>query len=137
MSWDVLYLNYHGDPPKDLRSDDDGLDVLGSAEDVHAAIARTLPDVNWSDPVWGMYMGNGFTLEFNTGNGDPVQAIMVHVRGGGDPIPTLLQVAAPNKWSLYDCSMGEFIDPEHPSGEGWEGFQAFRDKIVGKTRGPD
>jgi hypothetical protein len=46
----------------------------------------------------------------------------------------MLQVAIPNKWSLFDCSTGEFIDPENPSQEGWQGFQAFRDKVIEQYR---
>jgi hypothetical protein len=139
MSWDVMVLNYHGAPPKDitLSSDEDGPDVLGPAESVRQAITNALPGVDWSDPTWGVYMGDGFTFEFNTGKDDSITAIMVHVRGGGNPIPVLLQFAVPNQWSLFDCSTSEFIDPNDPSQEGWVGFQAFRDQIVREYRGKD
>jgi hypothetical protein len=135
MSWDVMVFNYHGNPPKDISpSDEGGSDPLGPAAAVREAIARTLPGVDWSDPIWGIYMGDGFTLEFNTGKDDPITAIMVHVHGGGDAIAALLRFAIPNRWSLLDCSTSEFIDPSNPSQEGWEGFQAYRDRIVEKYR---
>jgi hypothetical protein len=139
MSWDVLSFNYHGAPLKNiaLSSDEDGPDMLGSAEDVRQAIANALPDVGWSDPTWGMYLGDGFTFEFSTGKGDPVTTIMVHVRGDGDPIPSLLRAAVPNQWSLFDCSTSEFIDPNDPSQEGWTGFQQFREQIGREYRDKD
>ena len=59
---------------------------------------------------------------------------MLHVRGGGDAITPMLQFATPMKWSLFDCSTGEFLDPAAPSQEGWEGFQAFRDKVFEQYR---
>ncbi len=78
-------------------------------------------------------MGEGFSLEFNIGKDDPVETIMLHVRGGGDAIAAMLKFCQPNNWSLFDCSTSEFIDPENPSQEGWEGFQEFRDKVVKKV----
>lgn len=139
MGWDVMIFNYHGAPPRDitLSSDDDGPFVLGAAKRVREAITTTLPGVDWSDPTWGMYLGNGFTFEFSAGSDDPIMAIMVHVRGGGDPIPELLRVAVPNQWSLFDCSTSEFIDPNDPSQEGWTGFQAFRDRVIQEYQDKD
>jgi hypothetical protein len=139
MSWDVMVFNFHGDPPKDLdlMPDEGSLEALGPAERVREAISRTLLGVDWSDPTWGMYAGDGFTFEFNTGRDDPIVAIMVHVRGGDDAIAALLRFAVPNQWSLFDCSTSEFIDPNEPSQEGWEGFQAYRDTVVKQHRGTD
>jgi len=90
--------------------------------------------VDWSDPEWGMYAGDRFTFELNTGQDDPIVALMVHVRGGGDAIAALLRLAVPNRWSLFDCSTGEFLDPHEPSREGWEGFQAYRDTVIKRYR---
>jgi hypothetical protein len=55
---------------------------------------------------------------------------MVHVRGNGHQIPSLLKFANPNKWSLIDCSTSQLIDPRNPSDEGWQGFQVVRDKVA-------
>jgi hypothetical protein len=136
MSWDVMVFNFHGDPPADLSClpDDTPLETLGPAQAVRDAIARTLPGVDWSDPHWGLYEGDGFSLEFNAGTRDPLVALMVHVRGGGDAIAALLRFAMPHQWSLFDCSTGEFIDPGEPSQTGWEGFQAYRDLVIKRHR---
>lgn len=139
MSWDVMIFNFHGAPPKDwsLWPNDRDPDPLGPAEVVRQAITRTLPGVDWTDPVWGMYLGEGFTFEFNTGKDDPIVCIMVHVRGGGDAIAALFQFAAPNQWSLFDCSTGEFLDPQEPSQAGWQGFQGYRDTIIASSKQTD
>jgi hypothetical protein len=60
---------------------------------------------------------------------------MLHVRGSGDALSAMLAFANPNGWSLLDCSTGEFLDPRDPSPEGWEGFQAFRDRVLGSEDG--
>jgi hypothetical protein len=125
MSWDVVVLNYGGKltPTEMLEADPVG--PLGPAAHVRRRIAKHLPGVDWSDPEWGVYEGDGFTIEFNTGN-DPIDSILLHVRGEGDAIAALLRFANPNRWSLLDCSTTEFLAPENPSAEGWEVFQASR-----------
>ncbi len=131
MSWDVLVLNYAGSPPSDLADlpKDHEPDALGSADYVRDQISRYLPGVDWSDPTWGLYGENGFSIEFNTGKDDPVDSIMLHVRGD-DAIPTMLRFAIPCSWSLLDCSTGKFIDPENPSRESSDRHQQFRDHAV-------
>ncbi len=136
MSWDVMVFNYNGLPPNDFADlpEDHKPDPLGPASSVREAISKHLPGVDWSDSAWGIYGGNGFSIEFNAGEKDPIDSIMLHVRGGGDAITPMLQFATPMKWSLFDCSTGEFLDPAAPSQEGWEGFQAFRDKVFEQYR---
>ena len=133
MSWDVLVLNYEGSPPADDDMEEES-DLLGKPAAVRKAISRHLEGVDWSEPTWGIYEGEDFTIEFSMGKNDPVDAIMLHVRGAGDAIAAMLQFANPNKWSLFDCSTSEFLDPENPSSEGWEGFQEFRDKAMKKPK---
>ncbi len=139
MSWDVIVYNYKGSPPNDLKNppDDHKPDPLGSARTVRKLISDNLPDVDWSDPTWGIYDGDEFSIDFNTGDEDPIRSIILHVRGGGDAIAAMLRFANPNKWSLMDFSTGEFLDPEKPSQKGWEDFQASRDKLIDQYRNED
>lgn len=139
MSWDLMVFNFYGSPPNkfDDLPDDHKHNPLGSAGTVRKSISQYLPGVDWSDPTWGIYDGDEFLIEFNTGEGDPVDSIMLHVRGGGDAIAAMLQFANPNKWSLLDLSTGEFLDPENPSQKGWENFQATRDKVIDQYRNED
>jgi hypothetical protein len=132
MSWDVMVFNFGGRPPRSLDElpDDHKPDPLGSLEAVRDLISARLPDVDWSDPTWGIYENDGFSIEFNIGNDDPVDSIMLHVRGDGDPISSLLQVANPNQWTLFDCSTDQFLDPNNPSQQGWQDFQTFRDQVI-------
>lgn len=134
MSWDVMVLNYGGKPlPSDI-ADADPAGPLGPAAKVRQKIAKQLPGVDWSDPTYGIFEGDGFTIEFNAGDGDPIDSMMLHVRGGGDAIAALLEFANPNGWALLDCSTSEFLDPKNPSAEGWEGFQGVRDKAIGRPK---
>jgi hypothetical protein len=131
MSWDVAVLNLGGELPPADAAEAEPVGPLGPAAQVRRRIVKHLPGVDWSESRWGIYKGDGFTIEFNTGDEDPIDSIMLHVRGGGEAIAALLQFANPNGWALLDCSTSEFLDPENPSIEGWEGFQAYRDKTIG------
>lgn len=134
MSWDVMVLNYGGKLSPDEMLDADPVGPLGPAAQVRRRIAKHLPGIDWSEPAWGVFEGDGFTIEFNSGSDDPIDSMMLHVRGGGDAIAALLKFAKPNGWSLLDCSTSEFLDLENPSAEGWEGFQDFRDKAIGQPK---
>jgi len=134
-----MVFNFHGNPPEDLSllPEHDRPAPLGAAKEVREVIALVLPGVDWSDTTWGVYEGEGFSFEFNAGPNDPIDSIMIHVRGGGDAIAALLAFAIPNKWSLLDCSTCEFIDPMNPSQEGWQGFQNYRDHVIKPQKDKD
>jgi hypothetical protein len=131
MSWDVMIFNLGGKMPPALEQLQDGDIVpLGLAGDVRQRISGLLGGVDWSDPSWGFYGGEGFSIEFNVGKDDPIPNMMLHVRGGGDAIAAITRFAKPLGWSALDCSTSEFLDLEKPSQAGWEGFQAYRDKVI-------
>jgi len=130
MSWDVMIFRLRHAPrsPDDLA--EDNLLPLGPAAQVREAISAALPATDWSDPTWGDYVGDGFSIEFNVGDDDPIENIMLHVRGGGDAISTILKFVVPNNWHARDDSSGCFLDPAAPSDAGWVGFQEFRDEVI-------
>lgn len=134
MSWDVMVLDYGGNPPSVKEwTDDDRPNLMGKAPEIRAKIDRYLPGVDWSDPTWGVFDGDGFSFEFSIN--EPLDVgFMVYVRGSGDSVSALLQAATPNGWSLFDTSANDFIDPDNPSTAGWKRWQGFRDQVVEKYR---
>lgn len=135
MSWDVLIFNLRGalPPPLDQQQEVDW-GPLGPAEEVRRQISSFLPGIDWSAPTWGLYKGDGFSIEFNVGNDDPIDNMMLHVRGRGDVISAITRFASPLGWSVLDCSTSQFLDLDNPSHAGWEGFQAYRDKVIDTYR---
>jgi hypothetical protein len=129
MSWTVSVLGGKEPPPVHDLPDGWRPEALGSGAEVRGRISAHLPGVDWTDPTWGRYAGDGFTFEFNMGREEPVESFAVHVRGGGDAIADLRRFAVPNGWHLLDWSTGDYIDPQSPSDAGWVGWQAYRDKI--------
>jgi hypothetical protein len=135
MSWDVMVFNMRGKSPPSLEQlQESDYEPLGPAAVVRQHISALLPGIDWSDPAWGIYEGDGFSIEFNVGKDDPIDNMMLHVRGGGDAISAITKFVRLPGWSALDCSTSEFLDLENPSQAGWEGFQAFRDNIIKKYR---
>jgi hypothetical protein len=133
MSWDVMIFNFESPPPAPNNWEDGfGPIAMGEAEEVRTKISRSLPMVDWSDPAWGLLDGDGFSIEFNYHKSGQVDGFMLHVRGGGDPLPDICRLCRENGWYALDCSTGDFIDLQAPSRQGWRGFQSYRDSIVGR-----
>jgi hypothetical protein len=103
--------------------------------DLRAKISKVFPQVDWSDPSWGIYDGDGFSFEFNVGEEDPSDDIMIHVRGRGPAVEALLNLAQATGWYLLDCSQGEWLHHCKDVNVGWTRFQAYRDRVNSATKG--
>jgi hypothetical protein len=135
MSWDVMVFHLRERPQSLDDLSEDTMLPLGAAAEVRRAISAVLSGVDWSDCAWGLYGGDGFSIEFNVGKEDPIQSMSLLVRGGGDAIADIMKLVVANGWLALDCSTSEFLDPAAPSDEGWVGFQKYRDKILKRSIG--
>ncbi|WP_399880107.1 hypothetical protein ACGH7X_00395 [Streptomyces sp. BBFR51] len=133
MSWDVILLRL----PDDVTSAqeipaDHTPDPLGRRHDVLAAVTRVAPDVDLSDPAWGELSGPTWSIELNIGSEDPVDSVMLHIRGSGDDVlTTVLRLAEALRCKALDCTEGDLITPRQTSG--WPAFQQFRDQVTGPS----
>ncbi|MEU0487795.1 hypothetical protein ABZ249_01100 [Nocardiopsis sp. NPDC006139] len=135
MSWDVLLMRFPEDAVSvDDLSDDDPPPPIGPAAEVLHRIRTAFPETNLSDPTWGILEDreDGWSMELGIGSEDPVQSIMLHIRGGGDPVTPLRRMARLLDCRALDCSDGEFFSDEG-GGESWEEFQAYRDQVIGRS----
>ncbi|MCA9449858.1 MAG: hypothetical protein KC931_22240, partial [Candidatus Omnitrophica bacterium] len=91
MSWDVVLLNFQGDPPDtdDLSDAFNDPPAMGDAAEIREKVSESLPGVDWSDPAWGVLQGDGWSIEFNHQETGETATMMLHVRGGGDPITSI------------------------------------------------
>jgi len=133
MSWDVLLLHL----PADITSahdipDDYTPPPLGRQHEVLAAVTRAEPEAGLSDPTWGDLSGPTWSIELNIGSEDPVDSIMLHVRGSGDDVlARVFRLASALGCKALDCSTGELLTPRGPSGG--HAFQEFRDRVIGSA----
>ncbi|MFF7182784.1 hypothetical protein [Streptomyces sp. NPDC008121] len=134
MSWDVLLLRL----PDGVTSAQDipadyAPDPLGTRLDVLAAVTRAVPGVDLSDPAWGELSSPTWSVEFNIGSEDPVDSVMLHIRGSGDDVLTpVLRLAEALRCKALDCAQGAVLTSGQTSG--WHAFQQFRDRVVGTSQ---
>ena len=137
MSWDISVFASNNLPPPvaDMPEDWRGL-KLGSLEYIRAAVSACFPKTDWNDPTWGSLEETGYSFEFNTGDTDPCDGFMIHVRGGGDAVSELIVFAKKTGWYLLDCSQGEWLHHCENPESGWRGFQEYRDHVIKTTNKP-
>lgn len=109
MSGDVLLMRL----PADVTSvheipADYTPDPLGRRDDVRAAVTQACPEADLSDPAWGELSGPTWSVELNIGSEDPVDSIMLHIRGsGGDVVTDDFRLAEALRCKMLDCANGE------------------------------
>ncbi|MFB6904081.1 hypothetical protein ACFCWB_07395 [Streptomyces bacillaris] len=130
MSWDVLLLHL----PDDITSVQQIPDahtpaLIGSRRDILAAITQANPDTDLTDPTWGELLGPTWSMELNIGAEDPVDSVMLHIRGSGDDVLTpVFRLAGALGCKVLDCAAGDLISSLETSG--WHGFQQYRDSVA-------
>lgn len=131
MSWDVLVFAAKEPPPPvaELPGDWQG-EPHGTVVEVRRKISECLPGVDWADPAWGIFEGDGFSFEFSIGAQDLSDSFMVHVRGHGDAVTPLLRLAEHWNWYLLDFSQGEWLHQCSDANAGWQDFQEYRNRML-------
>jgi hypothetical protein len=130
MSWDVILMSVPSvivaveDFPDDFSSE------LGPQPQVLSTIAAILPDLDLTDPTWGILDGDDFSIEFNIGDGDPVDTIMLHVRGGDSAIRAIQHICEHTGWRALDTSTGDFINFAEDPTEGLQQWRTYRNQVV-------
>jgi len=130
MSWDVILMK----SKIDLAGNDTDPGVLGNKADVIKAITSILPDVDYTDPSWGVFYNGTTSIEFNTGDNETVETLMLHVRGGGNPLMIINTICEETGWAALDTSTAEFINKSAII-VSWQEFSHYRDQIIDNKNG--
>lgn len=130
MSWDVSVVRFSKPHVSVSEIPDEEKPLpLGALSSVHAAVADVFPGVDFSDPTWGTWDCDAGSIEFNTGEDDPVEDMMLHVRASEDVIAGIVELCRRNDWRAIDCTDGEFLDDTDPA-KGLTAWRAFRDRVL-------
>ena len=137
MSWDISIQ----DLPKDVQSvedipDDYQPNPLGARAEVIARIQEALPDVDFSDPSWGILDQPDFSIEFNMGAEEICESFMLHVRGGGEAMTTVARLLQHLQLRGIDCQTGDFFSLE-AARKSFGDWQAYRDRVIGQQSESD
>lgn len=137
MSWDVLLLRLpEGAKTLADMQDTDG-EPLGSTGDVRRILSGVLPDLDLSDPTWGILETVDSSIEFSIGSEEPCVSVMLHVRGLDDAMEPIRAVCNATGWQALDCSDGELIDFAADPGRGLRAWREYRDRagLAGPVKG--
>jgi hypothetical protein len=77
--------------------------------------------------------GAGWSIEFNHEANGVTHCVMLLVRGGGDPVTSIVKLCKDNGGVALDSSTGELLSLDSPSPKSWQEFQEYRDHVVGST----
>ena len=117
MSWDVSIFAAESSPAKiEQPGEDLGIMPLGSCESVRQKLSAVAPQIDWKDPSWGILEGDGYIIEFNLGDVEPCDSVMLHIRGSGadnNLIDVLKAIPAATGWYVFDHTQEEWF---HHSG---------------------
>lgn len=126
MSWDVIILK----EKFEIDDNDYTPPPLGNRKDIIAALTKIFPNLDYTDPSWGLLKESDYSIEFNTGDEEIVATMMLHIRGGGNPLNAIKLILNELNWAALDCSTTEFIDLDMNDNESWIEFQKYRDKVM-------
>lgn len=133
MSWDILIQDFPAaattvaDIPDDFQPQ-----PIGSRADLIAKIRDVVPSADFSNPEWGVFEGDGFSIEFQMGDEDVCGGISLMIRGGGSPTPLVAALLDRLQLRAIDCQSSEFFDVE-AARESFGSWQRYRDQVFGKS----
>jgi hypothetical protein len=130
MSWDVMLMGVPSNVVTVADFPDGFSSELGPKSQVLSTLAAILPELDLTDPTWAILDSDDFSIEFGIGDDDPVEIIMLHVRGGDSVIRTIQCICEHTGWRAFDTGTGDFINFAENPAEGLQKWRAFRDQIV-------
>jgi len=130
MSWDILIIN--SSKPVDFGKDEWA--NFESRTSTIKNIQQIFPDINWSDPSWGVLNNKRAVIEFNVGNKEDMgNTFMLHVRGGQNPTSEIVRLCQEFDWIAFDISGEKFIDNNQPTLDSFKQWESYRDKVINGT----
>lgn len=102
---------------------------LGPRSELIRKIQSVVPSADFTDPSWGQIETSDFSVEVSLGEEEPINSIMLHIRGGGDVVGLVAELLAALELRAVDAQNGEFFEPA-AARESFAAWRAFRDRVV-------
>jgi hypothetical protein len=137
MSWDIYIQDFPqtatrvSDIPNDFQPN-----ALGKRTELIAKIHDVVPSADFSNPEWGIFEGDGYSIEFVMGSSEVCTGISLFVRGGGSPASLIAALLERLKLRGIDCQTSQFFDVEAAKAS-YGQWQQYRDRVIEKSQGND
>ncbi|KNY25862.1 hypothetical protein [Pseudobacteroides cellulosolvens] len=105
MSWGIVLVKV----PDEVRTlselpKDYSPPPLGTLNDILEMLKELLPDVDFSNPSWGILGTEKGSIEFSIGDKDPVESIVLYIRG--EVIDIICKLCKETSWQAFDSLTG-------------------------------
>jgi hypothetical protein len=133
VSWTIVVVNLPPVASLDDLPGDFEAGSLGTREEVSAKIRQVVPEVNFSDPTWGVIDGEDWAIEINVGKEiDRVEFVGLRLTGGEGAIHVVDHLLAQLGWRAVDAQSGELYEPQ-ASRAGFDRWRQWRDRVIGEA----
>lgn len=136
MSWDVSIENIpstyerFADLPEDFQAP-----PLCSRKELESILVNLFPEILTNDQrSWMVLEGDDFSIEFDSGDDDPVESVLLNVRGEAPALEPIRKLCEATGWRALDLSEGDYIDFKNNPDKGFAGWRALRDRIFRSSR---
>ncbi|MFC0515804.1 hypothetical protein ACFFGT_16400 [Mucilaginibacter angelicae] len=125
MSWDVVLFNSKQKitTPEDV--DEEQLIPVSFALIFEAYFKNIVKEKNHRE-----IKGDNFAINYFD-DSEPSSNIMLSLYGESAIYP-LVDLAIKNNWQIFDTGLGDMIDLENPSKNGYQNFQAYLNVVLNK-----
>lgn len=123
MSWDVVLFNSSQKINDPATLNEDKLMPISFTAIFEAYFDTIIKDDNHRE-----IKGNGYTIDYFDDE-QPVSNIMLSLYGETAIYP-LIDLAIKNNWQIFDTGLGDMIDLNKPSANGYLNFEAYRTQIL-------
>src|ERR1700761_9104492 len=123
MSWDVVLFSYS----EKITSLEDIDEHKLTPTDFCAAFASHFENITENDNHREI-KGNNYAIDYFVDD-EPVSNKLLSLYGEA-ALYALIDLSIKNNWQVFDTGMGEMIDLENPSRNGYKDFQAYLAQIL-------
>lgn len=132
MSWDVLFQKMPENftcldqVPEDFQPE-----PLCTRAYYEKMVFQLFPKINPNgDKSWMILEGDGFSIEFNAELDDPLESLMLHVRGDQGALVAIRKICDYSGWKAIDTTTGSYIDFDGNPDAGFAQWRRFRDQVA-------
>jgi len=125
MSWDIVLFNTTNKIEDITEFNDENLEPI----DFNLAFERFFKNIKQDEDAWEI-IGEDFTIVHYPDNALTTNC-MVNLYGENS-IYAIVDVAKTNGWQVFDTGLGEMLDLDDPSKNGYMNFQHYLRQVLGK-----
>ena len=123
MSWDVILFNSAEKINAVEDLDESKLIPINFCDVLESAFKNIKHDKNHRE-----IRGDGFAIDYFF-HDEPVSNMLLNLYGEA-ALYELINLSVKNNWQIFDTSLGEMIDLNNPSKNGFKNFQSYLKQII-------